>query len=80
MRSHPKADKEQKESVRLTKLFKRIAALPIACVLLPYGWLKRLFSRQSPAEQRADEKQRQAGIRRELRGLPAKTEVHKPTV
>jgi hypothetical protein len=79
MRSHPKADKEKKESVRLTKLFKRIASLPIACLILPCGWLKRVFvGRQSPADQRIAEKQRQAGIRRELRGLPPKPDAQKP--
>ena len=35
------------------------------------GWIKRRFARRSPVELRADEKARQAGVRRELRGLPA---------
>jgi hypothetical protein len=80
MRAHPKADKEHKESVRLTKLFKRIGIAGIACVLLPCQWLKRLVVRpKSPGEARAADKQRQSEVRRELRGLSPKPEAHKPT-
>ena len=36
------------------------------------GWIKRRFARRSPVELRADDKARQAGVRRELRGLPTR--------
>jgi hypothetical protein len=79
MRAHPKADKEKQESVRLTKLFKRIGITGIACVLLPCQWLKRLvFRSKSPEETRAADKQHQSEVRRELRGLSPKPEAHKP--
>jgi hypothetical protein len=45
-----------------------------APVLLAAGGIRgvrRLFAPRSVAERRVDEKARQAGIRRELRGLPA---------
>jgi hypothetical protein len=82
MRAHPKADQEKKESVRLTKMFKRVGITGIACVLLPCQWLKRLvFRAKSPAEARAADKQHQSEVRRELRGLSpkAEAEAHKPT-
>ena len=61
------------KNTRIPKLLKWCVLLPIPCVLLSYGWIKRLFVRpRTEAEQRTAEKQRQAGIRRELRGLPAK--------
>ena len=73
MLSHPKDDAAKAESVRIKKLLKWCVLLPIPCMLLSCGWIKRLFVRpKSEADKRTAEKDRQAGIRRELRGLPAK--------
>ena len=74
MDPHPKDDAAKKESVRLTDLLKRAAWVPLMCLLLPCGWLKRLFVRlRTPAEQRATDKEHQSQVRRRLRGL---TPVH----
>ena len=61
-----------RESIRLTKRLKRVLWLPAALVLLCSGGLMRLLRKpKSAAEVRSADKDRQSGIRRKLRGLPA---------
>lgn len=59
----------------MTKRFKKVVGLPIPSAILCWGWLKRLFC---TPESRVEEKVRQAGIRRELRGLPADHDRGRP--
>ena len=74
MNPHPKDDAAKAKSIRLTELVKYLSRIPLACVLLPCGWLKRLIVRRmTPAERRAADKCHQSEVRRELRGL---TPVH----
>jgi hypothetical protein len=54
---------------------KRALWLPIPSAILCWGWFKRFFCR--PAT-RTEEKDHQAGVRRELRGLPAEHQGGKP--
>jgi len=69
----------KRESIRLTKLLKWILWLPVPRAILCWGWLKALFCTPGVmAEQRAAEKERQSGIRREMRGLPAAHDGGKP--
>src|SRR4051794_19023818 len=74
MSSHPKHDKAMAKGLRLNKLVKYMAQLPVACALVPCGWFKRLVVRvmergktRTPAQRRVAEKERQAEIRRQLR-------------
>ena len=63
----------------MTKRLKWILWLPIPRAILCWGWLKGLFcTPKLAAKLRAEEKDRQAGIRRELRGLPAAHDGGKP--
>jgi hypothetical protein len=71
----PKYEKAKQKSARMTKRAKWMLWLPIPVAILCTGWLKRLFCK--PAT-RADEKDRQSGIRRELRGLPAEHDQGRP--
>lgn len=71
MSDTPIDDAAKTESVRLQGIFKRFVCLPVPFVCWCFGRLKRLFvTRPSPTERRATDKQHQAEVRRELRGLP----------
>jgi hypothetical protein len=71
--------KAKKTSVRLDQRLKWLLWLPVPFLLLGLGWVKRRFVQaKSPAELRTKEKGRQAGIRRELRGLPTAHDAGKP--
>ena len=68
---------EKKDSFdrRFVRLLKMSFGLPVRVAVGGFHRLKRLFvTPKSVSELRTDEKARQAGIRRELRGLP--TEHH----
>ena len=79
MDPHPKQDAADKESIRLTALLKRAAWVPLMCVILPCGWVKRLFVRlRTPRETRAADKEHQTRIRRQLRGLTPVHDAAKP--
>ena len=52
----------------MTGQVKRVLWLPIPPAILCWGWFKRFFCRPTT---RSEDKDQQAGIRRELRGLPA---------
>jgi hypothetical protein len=79
MLGHPSEAASKRESIRLTEVVKRLAWLPVSLLLRGVSAVKRLFvAPKSEAEQRVKEKERQAGIRRELRGLPAHHDEGKP--
>ena len=60
---------------RLARFLNTPLGLPVRLAVAGFGRIKRLFvTPRSTSELRVDEKARQAGIRRELRGLP--TEHH----
>ena len=70
----PKYDAANAKSIRLTKRLRQAAWIPVACALVPCGWLKRLFVRpRTRAELRTADEARQSEVRRQLRGL---TPVH----
>ena len=80
MDPHPKDDAAKVDSIRLVKLLKRAAWLPVWCVLVPCGWLKRLFIRlRTPAELQKTDEKRQSMIRRQLRGLTPIHDATKPS-
>ena len=71
----------RRASVRITERIKWFFRLPVPGAILCWGWLKRFFcTPESAGKQRAAEKERQSGIRRELRGLPADHDGGKPVV
>ena len=79
MDPHPKQDAADKESVRLTDLFRKAAWLPVMCVIAPCGWVRRLFVRlRTPREARAMDKEHQSRVRRQLRGLTPVHDAGKP--
>ena len=62
--------KAKKESARLDRKLMWFLWLPVPLLLVALGWVKRRFvTAESPTELRVKEKDRQAGIRREMRGL-----------
>jgi hypothetical protein len=73
MDPQPKDDAARANSIRLNKLMTYLVRIPLACVLLPCGWLKRLMVRRTPAQLRTADKGHQSEVRRQLRGL---TPVH----
>ncbi len=74
MDSQSKDDAAKATSIRLTRRMKFVAWLPVACALLPCGWLKRLIVRpRTRGGLRAPDKAHQSAVRRRLRGL---TPVH----
>jgi hypothetical protein len=74
-----KDEKAKADHIRIVKLLTRIVAGPVAGVRWAARGIKRLFgARGSAAQKHAAEKQRQSGIRRELRGLSAKHDGGRP--
>ncbi len=67
MSSEPKYDNAKMKSRRMTQRVKWALWLPIPPAVLCWGWLKRFFCRPASREEQKDH---QAAIRRELRGLP----------
>lgn len=60
----------------VVRLLKRTLSLPVRVAVGGFRWVKRrLVTPRSAGELRADDKARQAGVRRELRGLPT---AHNP--
>ena len=79
MMYEPKRDAARSKSRRITKRVLWLLSLPVGSGILCWGLLRRLFcSAESAKMHRAHEKDRQAGIRRELRGLPASHDGGKP--
>ena len=79
MDPEPKYDAANAKSIRLFKHMKYVAWMPVACALLPGGWLKRvLLRRRSPAELRTADQARQSQVRRQLRGLTPVHDAGKP--
>ena len=62
----------------LVRLLKWPVWVPVLLAAGSFRGVKRLFTPKSAAERRVDEKARQAGIRRELRGLPTDHDVADP--
>jgi hypothetical protein len=80
MLGYPSDAASKRESIRLTKVVTWVLWRPVALLLQVGGVVKRVFvTPKSVAEQRVLEKDRQAGIRRKLRGLPAHHDAGKPT-
>jgi hypothetical protein len=67
----PKSDSANAESVRRQHQLKRLMCVPLPFLRWCFGLLKRVFvNPSSPTEVRAADKEHQAQVRRELRGLP----------